>query len=56
VHFDAANAAPFAPAPILLAPGQIIAVKTDGANKIAVLQVNAVSPGVSLTFTYRVYN
>lgn len=56
VHFDAANAAPFAASPILLAPGQIIAVKTDGGNKIAVLQVNAVTPGVSLTFTYRVYN
>ncbi len=56
VHFDAANAAPFAPAPILLAPGQIIAVKTDGGNKIAVLRVDAVTPGVSLTFSYRVYN
>lgn len=56
VHFDAANAAPFAASPILLAPGQIIAVKTDGGNKIAVLQVNAVTSGVSLTFTYRVYN
>lgn len=55
VHYGVVTAAPFAASPITpLVPGQVIAIKTDGGNKFAVIYINNASPG-NLTFTFRVY-
>jgi branched-chain amino acid transport system substrate-binding protein len=57
VHRDAIAAAPLVNLPITsITPGQLIGIRTDGANKYGVLQVVSVQPGVQITFNFRMYD
>ncbi len=57
VHYSVVAAAPFSNLAITpLFNGQVIAIKTDGGAKLAVIQVISAQSGGNLTFTFRVYN
>ncbi len=57
VHYDAIVASPLLNAPLAgIAPGQAIAIQTDGGNKYGVLFINNAVSGGNLTFTFRMYN
>lgn len=57
VHYDAIAGAPFSSSTITpILAGQVIAIKTDGGNKLGVLFINSAVAGGNLTLTFRMYN